>query len=225
MVYSDRTVVVLLLKHFLFIPSPLILPALSQIVSMLLWASLILPYTRVIQKISSICECCYYTPRLRWCTCVPSLLILWQGTDAVHRHSNSVYALCCVFIIIKKIENPTACEMRSVIRFLNVKNMKPGEIRQLCDVYGEHAVSSLVVQRCVWLFNEDVKMCIVICGAAYCLWWSLLHRIVSDKFEFQKLCANWVLKVFTEEHKLKWQASTLDSWHGRVRKTKVSWAV
>jgi hypothetical protein len=42
--------------------------------------------------------------------------------------------------MFKKIENPTACEMRSVIRFLNAKNMKPAEIhRQLCDVYGEHA--------------------------------------------------------------------------------------
>ena len=39
---------------------------------------------------------------------------------------------------------------------------------------------------------------------------SLLHEIVSDKFKFQKLCANSVPKMLTEEHKLKWQASTLD---------------
>ena len=45
--------------------------------------------------------------------------------------------------MFKKIENPTACEMLSVIRFLNAKNMKPAEIhRQLCDVYGEHAMSN-----------------------------------------------------------------------------------
>jgi len=36
--------------------------------------------------------------------------------------------------MFKKIENPTAREMRSVICFLNAKNMKPAEIRQLCDV-------------------------------------------------------------------------------------------
>ena len=73
--------------------------------------------------------------------------------------------------MFKKIENPTTCEMRSVICFLNAKNMKPGEIhRHLCDVYGEHAVSSSVVQRWVRLFNEDVKMCTMICGAADCLW-------------------------------------------------------
>ena len=44
--------------------------------------------------------------------------------------------------------------MRSVIRFLNAKNMKPSEICQLCDVYGEHAMSSLMVRRWVQLFNE-----------------------------------------------------------------------
>jgi hypothetical protein len=41
--------------------------------------------------------------------------------------------------MFKKIENPAACEMRSVIRFLNPKNMKPAEICQLCDVYEVHA--------------------------------------------------------------------------------------
>ena len=57
--------------------------------------------------------------------------------------------------MFKKIETPAACEMRSVIRFLNAKNMKPAEIhRQLCDVYGEHAMSSSMVRRWVRLFNE-----------------------------------------------------------------------
>jgi len=56
--------------------------------------------------------------------------------------------------MFKKIENPAACEMRSVICFLNAKNMTPAEIRQLCDVYGEHAMSSSVVRRWVRLFNE-----------------------------------------------------------------------
>jgi len=57
--------------------------------------------------------------------------------------------------MFKKIENPAACEMRPVIRFLNAKNMTLAEIhRQLCDVYGEHAVSSSMVWRWVRLFNE-----------------------------------------------------------------------
>jgi len=86
---------------------------------------------------------------------VPSLLILWQGTDGICRHSNSGYASCCVFIMFKKIENLAACEMWSVIHFLNAKNITPAEIhRQLCDVYGEHAMSSSMVLRWVRLFNE-----------------------------------------------------------------------
>ena len=63
-----------------------------------------------------------------------------------------------MFIIFKKVENPATCETRSVICFLNAKIMKPAEIHcQLCDVYGEHAVSSPVVQRWVRLFNEGPK--------------------------------------------------------------------
>jgi len=57
--------------------------------------------------------------------------------------------------MFKKIDNPAVCEMRSVIPCLNAKNMTPAEIhRQLCDVYGEHAMSSSVVRRWVRLFNE-----------------------------------------------------------------------
>ena len=35
-------------------------------------------------------------------------------------------------------------------------------------------------------------------------------EIVSDKLKFQKLCARWVPKMLTEEHRLKRQASALD---------------
>jgi len=57
--------------------------------------------------------------------------------------------------MFKKTDNPAACEMRPALRFLNAKNMTPAEIhRQLCDVYGEHAMSSSVVRRWVRLFNE-----------------------------------------------------------------------
>ena len=57
--------------------------------------------------------------------------------------------------MFKKTENPAACEMQSVIHFLNAKNMKLAEIHlHLCDVYGEHAMSSSMVWRRVRLFNE-----------------------------------------------------------------------
>jgi len=57
--------------------------------------------------------------------------------------------------MFKKIENPAACEMRSVILFLNAKNMTLAEILcQLYDVFGEHTMSSSMVWRWVRLFNE-----------------------------------------------------------------------
>jgi transposase-like protein len=50
--------------------------------------------------------------------------------------------------------------MRPVIRFLNARNMKPAEIhRQLCEVYGEHAVSDSMVRRWVRRFNEGRGKC------------------------------------------------------------------
>jgi len=60
--------------------------------------------------------------------------------------------------MFKKIENSATCEMRSVIHFLNAKNMKPAEIHHhLCDMYGEHAMSSSMVRSWVRLFNEGCE--------------------------------------------------------------------
>jgi transposase len=57
--------------------------------------------------------------------------------------------------MFKKIEKPAACEMRSVIPFSNARNMKSADIhRQLCEVYGEHAMSDLLVRRWVRHFND-----------------------------------------------------------------------
>jgi hypothetical protein len=47
--------------------------------------------------------------------------------------------------MLKKMEKPAACEMPSVIRFLNARNMKPADIhRYLCEVYGKHAMSDSI---------------------------------------------------------------------------------
>jgi hypothetical protein len=60
-----------------------------------------------------------------------------------------------MFTMFKKIEKAAACEMRSVIHFLNARNMKSADIhRQLCEVYGEHAESDSMVRRWVRHFNE-----------------------------------------------------------------------
>jgi len=80
---------------------------------------------------------------------VLSLLILWQRMDTICRHSNSVYVSCRVFIKFKKIVNPASCEMQTVIHFLSVKNMKLAQIHQLCNVYAEHVMNSLMARRWV----------------------------------------------------------------------------
>jgi hypothetical protein len=60
-----------------------------------------------------------------------------------------------VFKMFKKIEKPAAYEMRSVIRFVNARNMKPADIhRQICEVYGELAMCNSMVRRRVRHFNE-----------------------------------------------------------------------
>jgi transposase len=56
--------------------------------------------------------------------------------------------------MFKKIEKPAACEMRSVHRFLNERNVKLADIHcQLCEVW-KHAMSDSVVRRWVRHFNE-----------------------------------------------------------------------
>jgi transposase len=52
--------------------------------------------------------------------------------------------------MFKKIKKPAACEMWSLIRFLNARIMKPADIYcQLCEAYGEHVVSDSMVRRWV----------------------------------------------------------------------------
>jgi hypothetical protein len=136
---------------------------------------------------------------------------------------------------LQTIEKPAACEMRSVIRFLNLRSMKPADIhRQLCEVYGEHAMSDSVVRRWVSHFNEGCNyehddprsgrlsvvnedlVCTVeekITISSLSLHFpqisqSLLHEIVSDKLCFRKLRSRWVPKLLMDEHKMK-QAK----WH------------
>jgi hypothetical protein len=54
-----------------------------------------------------------------------------------------------------KIENPTSCEIRSVIKFLNAKNVCPAEIYwQACEVHGENAMSDGMVRRWCRMFSE-----------------------------------------------------------------------
>jgi hypothetical protein len=54
-----------------------------------------------------------------------------------------------------KIENPANCEILSVIKLLNAKNVHPAEInRQVCEVYRENAMSDRMARRCCRMFSE-----------------------------------------------------------------------
>ncbi|GFV35689.1 histone-lysine N-methyltransferase SETMAR [Trichonephila clavipes] len=81
----------------------------------------------------------------------------YQGGEAgvIFRSLLATYALLCLFTMSVLIENPAACEIRCVIRFLNAKKVKPIEIyRQICEVYGQNAMSDSMVRRWVRQFNE-----------------------------------------------------------------------
>ena len=57
--------------------------------------------------------------------------------------------------MFKAIEVAVDCEIRSVIRFLNARNVLPSEIHhQICQVYGDNVMSDGMVRKCVRMFNE-----------------------------------------------------------------------
>ncbi|GBL77707.1 hypothetical protein AVEN_152926-1 [Araneus ventricosus] len=53
------------------------------------------------------------------------------------------------------IADPADCEVCSVTRFLNAKNVKPAEIhRQLVEIYGENLMTDGMVRKWVRQFND-----------------------------------------------------------------------
>ncbi|GBM49535.1 hypothetical protein AVEN_108772-1 [Araneus ventricosus] len=57
--------------------------------------------------------------------------------------------------MFKTIADPSDCEVRSVIRFLNVNNVKQTEIhRQLVEIYGENVMTDGMVRKWVRQFND-----------------------------------------------------------------------
>jgi len=58
--------------------------------------------------------------------------------------------------MFKTIAGAADCEIRSVIRFLKVRNVLPSEIHhQICQVYGDNAMSDGMVRKWVRVFNEE----------------------------------------------------------------------
>jgi len=57
--------------------------------------------------------------------------------------------------MFKTIEGAADCEIRSVIRFLNARNVLRSEFHhQICQVYGDNAMSDGMVRKWVRMFNE-----------------------------------------------------------------------
>ena len=57
--------------------------------------------------------------------------------------------------MFKTIEGAADCEIRSVIHFLNARDVLPSESHhQISQVYGDNAVSDGMVRKWVQIFNE-----------------------------------------------------------------------
>ena len=56
---------------------------------------------------------------------------------------------------VKTIEGAAGCEIRSVIRFLNARNVLPSEIHhQFSQVYGDNTMSGGMIMKWFRMFNE-----------------------------------------------------------------------
>ncbi|KAJ4451413.1 hypothetical protein ANN_02875 [Periplaneta americana] len=112
------------------------------------------------------------------------------------------------------IPSPAACEVRSEIKFFNAQSIAPIEIhRQLCQVYGPNIRKrsgrpSLInddrvelVRQCIM---ENRRFTITELSSHFPqILRSLLHEIVTKHLLFKNVCARWVTKNLTPEHKTK----------------------
>ncbi|KAJ4426490.1 hypothetical protein ANN_27304 [Periplaneta americana] len=148
--------------------------------------------TRRIQKIYDVSIIC----QTDWPRLVPVAWQQWSEMEAL-------------------IASPATCEVRSVIKFFNAQSIAPIEIhRQLCQVYGPNIMS-----KQMWatvLINDDhvelVRQCIMeirrftiteLSSHFPQISRSLLHEIVTKHLLFKKVCARWVPKNLTPEHKMQ----------------------
>ncbi|KAJ4433875.1 hypothetical protein ANN_16188 [Periplaneta americana] len=103
-----------------------------------------------------------------WDRCPPSIVMHLgsydRSTGFLNMCSHNVVStgcnkspLCilCYFKMNDVIDNPSDCEVRSVIRFLNARHLKPAEIyRQLKEVYGDTVMNERNVRKWCEMFNN-----------------------------------------------------------------------
>jgi len=73
--------------------------------------------------------------------------------------------------MFKTTEGANDCEIQSVIRFLNARNVLPGAIHhQICQVYGDNTMSDGMVRKWVRMFNEGRENVHNEAGSSVHLW-------------------------------------------------------
>ena len=81
--------------------------------------------------------------------------INWEATDAISWNLCYVCVCSCALNIFKTTERAADCKRRSVICFLNARNVLPSEIHhQICQVYGDNVMNDGMVRKWVRMFNE-----------------------------------------------------------------------
>jgi len=139
------------------------------------------------------------------------------------------------------IQSPAKCEVRSVIRFLNAKGERPGEIhKQIVTVCGNvmnrlnvtkwcrefsegrtdvndeqrsgrpSFISDDLLQEIEGEFRANRHVTIrelqhIIPEVSK----TTIHEAVTEKLGHRKLCARWVPKMLTDDHKTKRMGSAL----------------
>jgi len=129
------------------------------------------------------------------------------------------------------INNPASCKFRAVIRFLLARNNNAAEIyRQLCEVMSDSKVRQwcrLFEEGRTNVHDEERRgrPSVITDDLAENVYTtirgnrrftiselsleipqvsrSVIYDIVSEKLRYKKLCARWVPKMLTDEHKQK----------------------
>ena len=97
-------------------------------------------------------------------------------------NSRYVYVCSLALNMFKTIERAADCEIRSVIRFLNARNVLPCEIHyQICQVFDDNAMSDAMVRKWVRMFNKDERTCTMRRKVGVHLWWVMIWCVRSTK--------------------------------------------
>jgi hypothetical protein len=105
--------------------------------------------------------------------------------------------------MFKTIELPAGFEIRSVIRFLNARNVKPADLHlQICEVYGENAMSDGMLNG-LESSKKVVTTCLTSRGAAGSLWSQTptfyeegIQKLVPRYYKYLNNGENYVEKQF-----------------------------